>query len=201
MSHLTPIEHKLSREDRSRIKHHHPVVFWFTGYSGSGKSTIANLLEYRLNREFGAHTYLLDGDNIRLRLNKDLGFSPEDRNENIRRIGEVSRLLYDAGLIVLTAFISPFRRDRELARSLLPPGGFYEIYVRCPLEVCEQRDPKGLYKKARQGLINDFTGIDSPYEPPDSPDLLLDTETCTIDQCVDQVLRLFVDSLSLKNSK
>ncbi len=201
LSHLTPIDHRLSREERSEIKGHHPAVFWFTGYSGSGKSTIANLLEYRLNREFSAHTYLLDGDNVRLGLNKDLGFSPEDRNENIRRIGEVSRLFYDAGLIVLTAFISPFRRERELARNLLPPGAFYEIYVRCPLEVCEQRDPKGLYRKARQGLIADFTGINSPYEPPESPDLLLDTEINTIDQCVDEVLRVFVDSLRLKNSK
>jgi len=162
---------------------------WLTGYSGSGKSTLANAVETRLNREFHLHTFLLDGDLVRTGLNNDLGFSAADRSENIRRIGEVSRLFYEAGIIVLTAFISPFRSDRALARALLPPGGFSEIYVRCPLEICETRDVKGLYRKARQGLIPQFTGIDSPYEEPESPELVVDTAQNNLEECVEQVVR------------
>lgn len=163
-------------------------MLWFTGLSGSGKTTLANALEYRLNREFGLHTYLLDGDVIRTGLNKDLDFSPAARSENIRRIGEVTRLFYEAGLIVLTAFISPIRADRDLVRALLPPGGFIEIYMRCPLEVCESRDVKGLYRKARAGLIREFTGIDSPYEAPENPEILLDTSLQALPECVEEVI-------------
>jgi len=198
LTNLTPISHHLTLEERSRIKGHRPAVLWFTGLSGSGKSTIANLVEYHLNSDFSAHTYLLDGDNIRTGLNKDLGFSGADRTENIRRIGELAKLFHDAGLIVLTAFISPFQSDRDLVRALLPPGGFYEIFVRCPLEVCEQRDPKGLYRKARQGLISDFTGVGSPYEPPTQPELLLDSDRQTLDECVTAVLQMCKKALDLK---
>jgi adenylyl-sulfate kinase len=181
---IRPHQHKVSSEDRILLKRNRPACLWFTGLSGSGKSTIANAVELRLNHEFQAHTYLLDGDNIRTGLNQDLGFSMAERTENIRRLGEVARLFVDAGLIVLTAFISPLQVDRERARQSIPPGRFIEIYLECPLEICEQRDPKGLYQKARQGLIPDFTGISSPYEPPLHPELVLysgeePTETCT----------------------
>lgn len=168
------------------LKAHAPACLWFTGLSGSGKSTLANALEFRLNREFGAHTYLLDGDNVRNGLNKDLGFSLSDRAENIRRLAEVARLFVDAGLIVLTAFISPLRADREGARQILQPGSFIEIYVECPLECCEQRDPKGLYHKARQGLIPEFTGISSPYEPPSAPELTLHSALSSVEDCAQQ---------------
>jgi len=172
------------------------VVLWFTGLSGSGKSTIANAVEKELNQKYRAHTYLLDGDNIRTGLNKDLSFSAEDRSENIRRIGEVARLFVDAGLIVLTAFISPFREDRKVVRDLLGNGDFVEIFVHCPLEVCEQRDPKGLYQKARLGEIQNFTGINSPYEAPDSPELTLDSSVLTVEECVEQVIQ-YLKSQSL----
>ncbi len=185
---IQPHPHQVSRQDRSEIKGHGPAVLWFTGLSGSGKSTIANAVEQRLNQTYHAHTYLLDGDNIRTGLNRGLGFSPEDREENIRRIGEVSRLFVDAGLIVLTAFISPYRIDRERVRALLPEGEFIEIYVRCPLEVCEQRDPKGLYRKARAGQIPEFTGISSPYEEPFQPELTLDSGATPVDECSAQVI-------------
>jgi adenylylsulfate kinase len=162
-------------------------VLWFTGFSGSGKSTIANALEHRL-AELQQHTYLLDGDNVRHGLNKDLGFSDDDRIENIRRIGELSKLFVDAGLIVVTAFISPFRTERQLVRDLVDSGEFVEVYMSTPLETCEQRDPKGLYKKARAGEIKNFTGIDSEYEPPENPEVVLDTSTMSVDECVDRVI-------------
>lgn len=164
-----------------------PCVLWFTGLSGSGKSTIAGLVEQRL-ASLGSHTYLLDGDNVRHGLCHDLGFSSADRMENIRRVGEVSRLMADAGLIVLTAFISPFRTDRECARKLLPPGEFMEVYVDAPLAECESRDPKGLYKKARAGEISDFTGIHSPYEAPLTPAIHLQTSRHTAVECAEQVI-------------
>jgi adenylylsulfate kinase len=145
-------------------------------------------VEIALHQRYRAHTFLLDGDLIRTGLNKDLGFSPADRSENIRRIGEVAHLFYEAGLIVLTAFISPYRADRALARGLLPTGAFSEIYVRCPLSVCETRDVKGLYRKARQGIIPNFTGVDSPYEEPETPELVVDTAQSSIEECVQQVL-------------
>jgi adenylyl-sulfate kinase len=185
---IHPHQHSLSHAERVAIKPHRPACLWFTGLSGSGKSTIANAVEVRLNHEFRAHTYLLDGDNIRTGLNRGLGFSLEDRVENIRRIGEVAKLFVDAGLIVLTAFISPLRADRERVRQLLPPGVFVEIYVACPLEVCETRDPKGLYARARRGEIPEFTGITSPYEPPEKPELTLHSGTDPMDMCVEQVI-------------
>ncbi len=186
-SNLVWHEHKITKDERATMKAQRPVILWFTGLSGSGKSTLANALEARLS-ELGHHTYLLDGDNVRHGLNRDLGFSDTDRVENIRRIGEAAKLFVDAGLIVLTAFISPFRSDRHMARSLVDQGEFLEVFVDAPLEVCEGRDPKGLYAKARRGEIKQFTGIDSPYEPPESPEIRLDTGSMTIEACIDSVL-------------
>jgi adenylyl-sulfate kinase len=185
---IIPHNHTIRKEDRVRLMGHRSGVLWFTGLSGSGKSTIANLVEKRLNQGFLVHTYLLDGDNIRKGLNKDLGFSEKDRTENIRRIGEVACLFADAGLIVLTAFISPFRSDRQKLRELVNDGEFIEIYVYCPLETCEKRDPKGLYRKARSGEISDFSGISSPYEEPLSPEIKLDTSLMSIEACADEVI-------------
>jgi adenylyl-sulfate kinase len=179
--------HQVTRQERSGQKRQQPCILWLTGLSGSGKSTIANALEGELLRT-GHHSYLLDGDNIRHGLNKDLGFSDKDRVENIRRIGEVAKLFIDAGLIVITAFISPFRADRDLVRGLVAPGEFFEVYVRAPLDVCEQRDPKGLYKKARAGAIKQFTGIDSPYEEPLKPELTLDTDRLDLQQSTQALL-------------
>ncbi|HMM87118.1 adenylyl-sulfate kinase, partial [Azohydromonas sp.] len=172
---------------RSRLKGQRPGVLWFTGLSGSGKSTIANLVEKRLHA-MGHHTYLLDGDNVRHGLNKDLGFTEADRVENIRRIAEVARLMVDAGLIVMTAFISPFRAERAMARSLLAEGEFVEIHVDTPLDVAEARDVKGLYRKARRGELKNFTGIDSPYEAPESPELRVNTTDRTPEQAADAVI-------------
>ncbi len=179
--------HQVSRAERAGLKKQKPCILWFTGLSGSGKSTIANALEGELFKA-GHHSYLLDGDNIRLGLNKNLGFSDADRTENIRRIGEVAKLFADAGLIAITAFISPFRADRDLVRSIVAPGEFIEVFVRAPLNVCEQRDPKGLYKKARAGTIKMFTGIDSPYEEPLKPEIVLDTDTQDLQACVKTLL-------------
>lgn len=166
--------HAVTRQMRAQQKQQAPVMLWFTGLSGAGKSTVANAVDSWLY-DNGFHTYLLDGDNVRHGLNKDLGFSDKDRVENIRRIGEVGKLFVDAGVIALSAFISPFRADRQMVRSLFEPGEFVEVHVATPIAICEQRDPKGLYKKARAGVIRQFTGIDSPYETPDSPELVLDT--------------------------
>jgi len=163
-------DHQLNKEERSAMKKQKPCILWFTGLSGSGKSTIANAVEVKL-AELKKHTYLLDGDNVRYGLNKDLGFTDSDRVENIRRIGEVSNLFADAGMIVLSAFISPFREDREIVRTLAKEGEFIEVFIDTSLEVCEQRDPKGLYVKARKGEIPDFTGISSPYEVPEKPEI------------------------------
>lgn len=162
----------ITREHRERLNGHKGTVVWFTGLSGSGKSTLANALEEALHAQ-GKRTYILDGDNIRQGLNKDLGFSDADRVENIRRAAEVAKLMMDAGIIVMTAFISPFRADREMARELIGQDHFIEVFVDTPLEVCEQRDPKGLYKKARSGLIPNMTGIDSPYETPLRPEYVV----------------------------
>ena len=164
---------EVDKEARARLNGQRPAVVWFTGLSGAGKSTIANLVERSLHQQ-GFHTYLLDGDNVRHGLNKDLGFTDADRVENIRRVAEVARLMVDAGLIVLVSFISPFRAERELARRLIGDGEFFEVHVDTPLEVAEARDRKGLYGKARRGELVHFTGIDSPYEPPESPELRLD---------------------------
>ncbi|MCC5797783.1 MAG: adenylyl-sulfate kinase [Methylophaga sp.] len=179
--------HKVSRAARAQQKRQQPCVLWFTGLSASGKSTIAGAVEQKLF-ELGHHTYLLDGDNVRHGLNKDLGFSDADRVENIRRIGELSKLFADAGLIVLSAFISPFRSDRRLVRDLMADGEFVEIYMNTPIEVCEQRDPKGLYQKARKGEIKNFTGIDSEYEVPEQPEVVLNTAECSVEECAALVI-------------
>jgi adenylylsulfate kinase len=177
----------VTHEQRSVQKQQTPVVLWFTGLSGSGKSTVANVVESKL-LNLGKHSYLLDGDNVRHGLNKDLGFSDADRVENIRRIGEVAKLFVDSGTIVLTAFISPFIADREQARALLLPGQFLEVFIDTPLSVCEQRDPKGLYKKARAGEIKHFTGIDSTYEAPLNADIHVETEGRSIEACAEVVV-------------
>lgn len=180
---IIPQNHRIGKADRRKLSKHGSCVVWFTGLSGSGKSTIADLLEQKLYSE-GFHTYILDGDNIRAGLCKDLGFSAEDRRENIRRIGEVAKLMVDAGLIVLSAFISPFREDRDQVRQLLEEKEFMEVFVNCPLEVCEQRDVKGLYKKARAGEIKNFTGIDSPFEEPLHPELVIDSYLLSPEEAV-----------------
>ncbi len=179
--------HAVTRAMRAQRARQRPVVIWFTGLSGAGKSTIANALEAWLY-DHGHSSYLLDGDNVRQGLNRDLGFSDRDREENIRRIGEVAKLFADAGMIALTAFISPFRRDRELVRALLPEGEFIEIHVATSLTVCESRDPKGLYRKARQGQIPNFTGIDSPYEAPLAPEIVIDTAELAVEDAVLQIV-------------
>jgi len=184
---LTWHQAAVSKDDRARQKRQKPCVIWFTGLSGAGKSTLANALERALF-ERGHHCYLLDGDNVRHGLNRDLGFSDADRVENIRRIAEVAKLLVDAGLIAMTAFISPFRADRQLARDLLPADEFIEVHVATSLAVCEQRDPKGLYRKARAGQIPNFTGIDSAYEAPVNPELVVDTGAEDLDGCVQSLL-------------
>ncbi len=180
-------EHRIAKIQRAGQKSQRPAVLWFTGLSGAGKSSVANALEQALFQR-GHHSYLLDGDNVRHGLNRDLGFTDEDRVENIRRIGEVARLMADAGLVVLSAFISPFRADRELVRELMEPGEFVEIYVHASLETCESRDPKGLYAKARAGAIKHFTGIDSPYEAPEKAEVVLDTEKLSIEESVDELI-------------
>lgn len=175
----------VDRSQRASLKQQQPCVVWFTGLSGAGKSTLADALERRLHGE-GRHTYLLDGDNLRHGLNGDLGFSAEDRKENIRRVGEVAALMVDAGLIVIAAFISPFRNDRDAIRRLLP-GRFIEVFVDTPLAVCESRDPKGLYRKARAGLLKDFTGLDLPFEAPLAAELTFDTSNLGVETTVQQV--------------
>lgn len=180
-------QHSVDKQFRAELKQQQPAVLWFTGLSGSGKSTVAGALESRL-ATLGYHTYLLDGDNVRHGLCSDLGFSTQDRRENIRRIGELAKLMADAGLIVLTAFISPHRSERQLVRELLPESEFVEVYVNTPLEVCEARDPKGLYKKARAGEIKQFTGIDSQYEAPLAAEIELLTAQHTIDELVQECL-------------
>jgi adenylylsulfate kinase len=177
----------ISKGDRHRMNGHKSAVLWYTGLSGAGKSTLANKVEEKLF-ERGIHTYVLDGDNIRHGLNKGLGFSTEDRKENIRRIGEVAKLFVDAGAFVLTAFISPYREDRDMVRQLVQDGEFIEVYVHAPLEVCEERDPKGLYKKARAGEIKHFTGIDDPYEAPENAELVILTGEKDLEACAAEVM-------------
>ncbi len=178
---------KVTRSIREARNGHKSAIIWFTGLSGSGKSTLSHVIEEKLH-QLGCHTYVFDGDNIRQGLCADLAFSEEDRSENIRRIGEMCKLFYDAGIIVITAFISPIRKDRRRVRSLVCDEDFIEIYCRCSLEVCEQRDTKGFYKKARAGEIKNYTGISSPYEEPEHTDLVLDTDTDSLEKCVDRVI-------------
>lgn len=179
--------HAVSKEKREELNKQKGAVIWLTGLSGSGKSTIANELDWKL-MEKGYRAFILDGDNIRHGLNKDLGFSPEDRNENIRRIGEVAKLFSDAAILAITAFISPYRKDRDRVREILPKGRFVEVYVYAPLEVCEERDPKGLYKKAKEGKIPEFTGISAPYEEPLNPELIIDTSKCNPSEAAEMII-------------
>ena len=190
-------EASVGRDERSKQRGHRSAILWFTGLSGSGKSTLANAVNAALF-ERGLATYVLDGDNIRHGLCKDLGFSDADREENIRRIGEVAKLFLDAGGIVLTAFVSPFRADRDKARALVADGDFLEIHCAADLAVCESRDPKGLYAKARAGQIKEFTGISSPYEAPEKPELCLDTGAQNLEQCVAAVINLLEERGVLK---
>ena len=190
--HIVWHDHKITRAERSVNKNQKPCLLWFTGLSGSGKSTIANALDVALHRR-GYHTVLLDGDNVRHGLCSDLGFSDDDREENIRRVGEVCKLFADAGLIVMSAFISPFTSDRRMVRKLFPAGEFIEVFMDTPLETCEERDPKGLYRKARSGEIKHFTGIDSPYEIPSHPELRLDTSTMSVEACVDTLIAYLLE--------
>ncbi|WP_456364604.1 adenylyl-sulfate kinase [Priestia aryabhattai] len=177
----------ITKQERREQNNHHSFVLWFTGLSGSGKSTVANAVAKALFDK-NIRNYVLDGDNVRFGLNKNLGFSAEDRTENIRRIGEVSKLFVDSGQVVLTAFISPFQEDRAQVREILEGNEFLEVYVECPLEECEKRDPKGLYKKARSGEIRNFTGIDSPYESPANPEVTINTSTQSVEECVQTVI-------------
>jgi adenylylsulfate kinase len=179
----------VTRSRREQLNGHKGAILWFTGLSGAGKSTIAHAVEEQLHR-LGCHTFVLDGDNVRHGLCGDLGFSPKDRTENIRRIGEMVKLFVETGIIVLTAFISPVRTDRERVRSLVGVDDFIEIYCRCPLGVCEDRDVKGLYQQAKSGKIKEFTGISSPYEAPEKPELVLDTNVCSLDECAGKVMVL-----------
>mgnify|MGYP000120773647 CR=1 FL=1 len=187
-AHVVWHESNVSKADRAKVKGQTPKCIWLTGLSGSGKSTLANALEVALTEQ-GQHTYLLDGDNVRHGLNKNLGMSDEDRTENIRRVSEVAKLMVDAGLIVVTAFISPFRAERQMVREMLPEGEFVEIFVDTPLEVAEKRDVKGLYKKAREGKLKNFTGIDSPYEEPEGPDITVNTVEMSPVEAAEHIVR------------
>ena len=190
-------EQLVDKQQRAQMKNQRPCLLWYTGLSGSGKSTVANAVD-RLLFERGCHTYLLDGDNVRHGLNGDLSFSDEDRVENIRRISEVSKLFIDAGTIVSTAFISPFAVDREMAKNLLAENEFIEVYIDTPIEICEQRDPKGLYKKARAGEIKDFTGIDSSYDIPQQPTIHVKTAEQDIRACAEQIIQYLLDNQFIK---
>lgn len=190
-THITWHQAEIGRQDREILLKQKGIVIWYTGLSASGKSTLAHAVEEKLFKK-GHLTYVLDGDNIRHRLNKNLGFSPEDREENIRRIGEVAWLFTEAGIIVMTAFISPYRKDRDQARSLVDRDRFIEIFCRCSLSVCEERDPKGLYKKARTGEIKQFTGIDAPYEEPEKPELIVETDQQSVEESAETVIEYLV---------
>jgi len=178
----------VTREQRERQNGHKGLTIWFTGLSASGKSTVANCLEEKLFK-MGCHAMVLDGDNIRHGLNKNLGFSKDDREENIRRIGELAKLLTSKAIINIAAFISPYRADRATARALQDEGDFIEVFIKCPIEVCEKRDPKGLYQKARAGIIKDFTGVNDPYEEPEDPEVVIDTSLKDVDQCADEIIK------------
>ncbi|MEZ4874784.1 MAG: adenylyl-sulfate kinase [Flavobacteriaceae bacterium] len=196
MSNIIPHHFHIRKEDRNLQKKHKSLVVWFTGLSGSGKSTLANALEKKM-MEKGMHTYILDGDNVRKGLNSNLSFSPEDRTENIRRIAEVAHLMVDAGLVVLSAFVSPYRKDREAVKSIVGEDYFVEVFVNTPLEACEKRDVKGLYAKARAGEIKDFTGINAPYEAPLSPTVAIDTTVTSVEDSVEIIFKAIANKLLL----
>jgi adenylylsulfate kinase len=187
----------VGKKDRQKLNGHRSFILWFTGLSGAGKSTIAYRVEEELYKR-GIRTYVLDGDNIRIGLNKDLGFSKKDREENIRRVGEVAKLFVDAGIVVLTAFISPYKKDRHFVRNLVDEKEFIEVYVKCPIEICEKRDPKGLYKKVKDGIIKQFTGVDDQYEEPENPEIILETDKMSIDECVKKILDYLDENELLK---
>ena len=193
MSNITPHSFSVSKKERNRLNKHQSFLIWFTGLSGSGKSTIADALEKELYKK-SIHTYILDGDNIRKGINKNLGFSPDDRTENIRRIAEISNLFIDAGMVVLSAFVSPYKKDRNNIKKIVGKSNFVEIFINTSLEECERRDVKGLYKKARKGEISNFTGISAPYEAPDTPDVEI-TEKMSIDEAVEKILISINDKL------
>lgn len=194
--HIIPHQHFIKREDREKLNGHKGLVLWFTGLSGSGKSTVAGLLERELHAR-GKSTYILDGDNIRSGLNADLDFSEKSRTENIRRIGEVAKLFTDSGIITLSAFISPFKSDREKVKNTVGAESYIEIFVDCPLEVCEKRDVKGLYAKARAGEIPNFTGISSPFESPENPEIRIETHKNEPEECVKQIINIIESKLKL----
>jgi adenylylsulfate kinase len=191
-SNIFPFQSSILCADRHLLNGHRSALVWFTGLSGSGKSTLAHALEERLY-QLGVRSYVLDGDNIRCGLNKNLGLSPEDRKENIRRIAEVAKLMVDAGILILAAFIAPYRESREFIRRLMTDVPYYECYVKCSLEKCESRDPKGLYKKARAGEITNMTGISAPYEAPEFPDSIIETDKYSKDECLNQLIRFLAD--------
>ena len=195
---IIPHHYQISAEDRKKLNNHNSLLLWFTGLSGSGKSTIANVVEQKLYQN-GYRTYTLDGDNIRKGINSDLTFSPEDRTENIRRIAETANLMIDAGLIVLAAFVSPYKKDRENIKSIVKDVNFVEIFINTSLEECERRDIKGLYKKARAGEIKNMTGISAPYEAPENPDIEIKTEDLSIDEAVDEIIKYITPKIKLKN--
>jgi len=180
-------DHRVTKAERRKLNNHKSCVVWFTGLPSSGKSTIAGEVEHQLNAK-GIRTYLLDGDNVRHGLNSNLGFSPQDREENIRRIGEVAKLFVDGGMITFVAFISPYRKDRDRARHILEDGEFIEVYVKCPVGVCEQRDPKGQYQKAKKGEIKEFTGVSAPYEEPLDPEIVLETDRLAVEESVKKII-------------
>ncbi len=195
---ITTHQFQNSRSEREALNKHKSLLVWFTGLSGSGKSTIANALEIELSKQ-GIRTYILDGDNIRHGLNKDLSFSPEDRSENIRRIAEVANLMIDAGIVVLSAFVSPYKKDRDNIKAIVKDVNFVEVYVNTSLEECERRDVKGLYKKARAGEIKNMTGISAPYQVPEAPDIEIKTEKETVEMSVERILHNITPKLQLNN--
>lgn len=195
---IVPHAATINKKDRQALNENKSAILWYTGLSGSGKSTLANKVEEKLF-EMGLHTYVLDGDNIRMGLNKGLGFSAEDRTENIRRIGEVAKLFVDAGVLVSTAFISPYTADRNMVRSIVEEGEFIEILLDCPIETCEKRDVKGLYQKARAGIIKNFTGVSDPYEAPLKPEIVVKTGELTLEESAQQVIDYLIDNNYIQN--
>lgn len=195
---IIPHTYQVSVKDRRRLNNHNSFLLWFTGLSGSGKSTIANVVEQQLHKQ-GIKTYTLDGDNIRKGINNDLAFSPEDRTENIRRIAETANLMVDAGLVVLAAFVSPYKKDRENIKNIVKDVNFVEIFINTSVEECERRDVKGLYKKARAGEIKNMTGISAPYEAPQNPDIEIKTEDFTVEQAVNKIIKHIISKINLNH--